>query len=222
MMILSSRKMDDFEAFKIYVAMKSHFQGDYDYKQYKGKTSLKESAFHKRQDKSTFQELSRRFTKKELEEFLLATYLNLNSEYMWTGNLLDDETLESYKQWKRRVQSMSYNFKEDVYKIINKAVENDLRFDNIFKSIKGQYPFIMKMENLGEISLETFIIFDEMFDILNTQEEKISDSINFPMFKKKCKNYSVFLNINIDYYKDLFKNIILDDYYDEYGHNLGE
>jgi len=214
--------MDDFEAFKIYVAMKSHFQGDYDYKQYKGKTSLKESAFHKRQDKSTFQELSRRFTKKELEEFLLATYLNLNSEYMWTGNLLDDETLESYKQWKRRVQSMSYNFKEDVYKIINKAVENDLRFDNIFKSIKGQYPFIMKMENLGEISLETFIIFDEMFDILNTQEEKISDSIYFPMFKKKCKNYSVFLNINIDYYKDLFKNIILDDYYDEYGHNLGE
>ena len=114
MMILSSRKMDDFEAFKIYVAMKSHFQGDYDYKQYKGKTSLKESAFHKRQDKSTFQELSRRFTKKELEEFLLATYLNLNSEYMWTGNLLDDETLESYKQWKRRVQSMSYNFKESI------------------------------------------------------------------------------------------------------------
>ena len=37
MMILSSRKMDDFEAFKIYVAMKSHFQGDYDYKYYKGK-----------------------------------------------------------------------------------------------------------------------------------------------------------------------------------------
>ena len=71
-----------------------------------------------REDKSTFQELSRRFTKKEFEEFLLATYLNLNSEYMWTGNLLDDETLESYKQWKRRVQSMSYNFKEDVHKRI--------------------------------------------------------------------------------------------------------
>ena len=221
MIILSSRKMDDFEAFKVYVAMKSHFQGDYNYKKYSGKQNIRESAFHKRQDKSTFQELSRRFTKKELEEFLLATFLTSNSEYMWTGNLLDEETLNAYKEWKGRVQSMSYNFREDVHKIIDKAVEKDLRFDNIFKSVKGEYPFVMKMENLGEISLETFIILDKMFDILETQDKKVRDSIFYPMYKKKCQNYSDFLNINIEHYKQMFRQIIVEEYWDEYGYSLG-
>lgn len=221
MIILSSRKMDDFEAFKVYVAMKSHFQGDYNYKKYSGKQNIRESAFHKRQDKSTFQELSRRFTKKELEEFLLATFLTSNSEYMWTGNLLDEETLNAYKEWKSRVQSMSYNFREDVHKIIDKAVEKDLRFDNIFKSVKGEYPFVMKMENLGEISLETFIILDKMFDILETQDKKVRDSIFYPMYKKKCQNYSDFLNINIEHYKQMFRQIIVEEYWDEYGYSLG-
>ena len=221
MIILSSRKMDDFEAFKVYVAMKSHFQGDYNYKKYSGKQNIRESAFHKRQDKSTFQELSRRFTKKELEEFLLATFLTSNSEYMWTGNLLDEETLNAYKEWKSRVQSMSYNFREDVHKIIDKAVEKDLRFDNIFKSVKGEYPFVMKMENLGEISLETFIILDKMFDILETQDKKVRDSIFYPMYKKKCQNYSDFLNINIEHYKQMFRQIIVEEYWDEYGCSLG-
>jgi len=213
--------MDDFEAFKVYVAMKSHFQGDYNYKKYSGKQNIRESAFHKRQDKSTFQELSRRFTKKELEEFLLATFLTSNSEYMWTGNLLDEETLNAYKEWKGRVQSMSYNFREDVHKIIDKAVEKDLRFDNIFKSVKGEYPFVMKMENLGEISLETFIILDKMFDILETQDKKVRDSIFYPMYKKKCQNYSDFLNINIEHYKQMFRQIIVEEYWDEYGYSLG-
>lgn len=213
--------MDDFEAFKVYVAMKSHFQGDYNYKKYSGKQNIRESAFHKRQDKSTFQELSRRFTKKELEEFLLATFLTSNSEYMWTGNLLDEETLNAYKEWKSRVQSMSYNFREDVHKIIDKAVEKDLRFDNIFKSMKGEYPFVMKMENLGEISLETFIILDKMFDILETQDKKVRDSIFYPMYKKKCQNYSDFLNINIEHYKQMFRQIIVEEYWDEYGYSLG-
>jgi hypothetical protein len=213
--------MDDFEAFKVYVAMKSHFQGDYNYKKYSGKQNIRESAFHKRQDKSTFQELSRRFTKKELEEFLLATFLTSNSEYMWTGNLLDEETLNAYKEWKSRVQSMSYNFREDVHKIIDKAVEKDLRFDNIFKSVKGEYPFVMKMENLGEISLETFIILDKMFDILETQDKKVRDSIFYPMYKKKCQNYSDFLNINIEHYKQMFRQIIVEEYWDEYGYSLG-
>lgn len=213
--------MDDFEAFKVYVAMKSHFQGDYNYKKYSGKQNIRESAFHKRQDKSTFQELSRRFTKKELEEFLLATFLTSNSEYMWTGNLLDEETLNAYKEWKSRVQSMSYNFREDVHKIIDKAVEKDLRFDNIFKSVKGEYPFVMKMENLGEISLETFIILDKMFDILETQDKKVRDSIFYPMYKKKCQNYSDFLNINIEHYKQMFRQIIVEEYWDEYGCSLG-
>ena len=95
--------------------MKSHFQGDYDYKVYGGKTSVKIDSFEKRNDKLTFSELAKRFDKKGLEEFLLATFLNVTSsgnlalarnEFMWTGNLLDDDTYEAFTSWKKRVQSI--------------------------------------------------------------------------------------------------------------------
>ena len=64
-MIVSQRKMDEFDAFKIYIAMKSHFQGEYDYVKYKGKQKVSNDAFQRRDDKKTFEELSRRFNKKE-------------------------------------------------------------------------------------------------------------------------------------------------------------
>ena len=38
--IMSGKKIDELDAYKIYVAMKSHFQGEYDYKKFKGKTRV--------------------------------------------------------------------------------------------------------------------------------------------------------------------------------------
>ena len=37
---MSGKKIDELDAYKIYVAMKSHFQGEYDYKKFKGKTRV--------------------------------------------------------------------------------------------------------------------------------------------------------------------------------------
>ena len=67
---MSGKKIDELDAYKIYVAMKSHFQGEYDYKKFKGKTRVNRESFNKRKDQETFTELSRRFDKKRLEEYL--------------------------------------------------------------------------------------------------------------------------------------------------------
>ena len=148
---MSGKKISDFEAYKIYIAMKSHFQGDYDYKVYGGKTSVKIDSFEKRNDKLTFSELAKRFDKKGLEEFLLATFLNVTSsgnlalarnEFMWTGNLLDDDTYEAFTSWKKRVQSISYLFKNDTTNLLESAIEEELSFNQILKSVDGEYPFL--------------------------------------------------------------------------------
>lgn len=227
MIILSQKKMDDFEAYKIYIAMKSHFQGEYDFVKYKGGISATKNSFHKRKDKKTFEELSRRFNSKDFKEFLLSTFLDVTesgnlalarNEFMWTGRLLDDETLDIYTKWKKRIQSLSYIFKNDCEKILLTASENDLKFDEIFKSIGGDYPLIMRMEKHGEIALETLIVFQKMFGFL--QRVKINDSTYFPAYKTKCLNYADFLDINIDYYKDILKKVMVEDFYEEYGHQL--
>ena len=58
MRYMSSRKIDDFEAFKIYLAMKHHFADKLDYKKY-GTTNTKKETYLNRKDKKTFEELSK-------------------------------------------------------------------------------------------------------------------------------------------------------------------
>ena len=167
--IMSGKKIDELDAYKIYVAMKSHFQGEYDYKKFNGKTRVNRDSFNKRKDQETFTELSRRFDKKSLEEYLLATFLNITTngnlalarnEFMWTGNLLDEETFSAFKDWKKRVQSISYIFSEDTKKLLEATIFNELTFNESLKSINSEYPLIMQLENRGDISLETLIIYD--------------------------------------------------------------
>jgi|TARA_B110000977_G_C10874195_1_gene414841 hypothetical protein len=226
---MSGKKISDFEAYKIYIAMKSHFQGDYDYKVYGGKTSVKIDSFEKRNDKLTFSELAKRFDKKGLEEFLLATFLNVTSsgnlalarnEFMWTGNLLDDDTYEAFTSWKKRVQSISYLFKNDTTNLLESAIEEELSFNQILKSVDGEYPLIMRLERRGEISLETLVIFDKIFGFLD--RVKINDTTYWPLYKKKCQKYSAFLDINNEYYKSTLVDIMVDDFYEDYGKHLGK
>lgn len=53
MRYMSSRKIDDFEAFKIYLAMKHHFADRLDYKKY-GTTNTKKETYLNRKDKKNF------------------------------------------------------------------------------------------------------------------------------------------------------------------------
>lgn len=227
MIIMSSKKMDDFDAYATYIAMKSHFQGDYDYVKYKGKVAVKKDSFYRRKDKKTFEELARKFNKKELEQFLLAAFLNVTdsgnlalarNEFMWTGNLLDEDTLSAYSVWRKRVQSLSYIFKNDVDKILASAIENELSFDEILKSVNGEYPLIMQLERRGDISLETLIVFENIFKFLD--KVKIKETTYWPMYKMKCKKYASFLTINNEHYMDILRNIMLDEYYDTFGKKL--
>lgn len=224
MIYMSGKKIDDFEAFRIYVAIKSHFNKNYDYKKYKGLVSVKKEAYLLRRDRSTFQELSRRFDKKSLEEFLLSVFLNVTengnlavsrNEFMWTGNLLDKETFEIYKSWKKRIQSIRYKFSNDCKKIFDNGTEENIEFNDIFKSIDGDYPLIVRLEKRGEICLETVVIFQKIFGFIDNV--KIQDTTYWPIYKKKIKDYMSFLDMDTKYYVDVVKNILIEDYYENYG-----
>ena len=54
MITMSGKKIDDFEAFKIYLAMKTHFNSEYDFIKYKGKVSPKKETYYNRRDRRTF------------------------------------------------------------------------------------------------------------------------------------------------------------------------
>ena len=99
MIHMSSKKIDDFEAFKIFLAMKSHFNNEYNYVEYDGAFKAKRESYSKRKDRYTFVQLSKKFGKKELEEFFLSLFLNVTEK----GNIAVSGTNNI-----NRIQNTSY------------------------------------------------------------------------------------------------------------------
>ena len=52
-------RMNEFEAYKHYLALKLHFSSDYDYFKYNGKTNATQQSFEKRKDRFRFSKLAR-------------------------------------------------------------------------------------------------------------------------------------------------------------------
>lgn len=227
MIHMSSKKIDDFEAFKIFLAMKSHFNNEYNYVEYDGAFKAKRESYSKRKDRYTFVQLSKKFGKKELEEFFLSLFLNVTEKgniavsgtnNMWTGNLLDKEATDTYKNWKKRLQSLQYNFINDCETIFDKGLEEELEFNQIFKSVNGNYPLIIRLEKMGDICVETVVVFDMIFDFINNV--RISDTTYWPVYKKKVKDYTPFLKVDVPRYVGVMKTLLIEDYYDNYGQYL--
>jgi len=227
MIHMSSKKIDDFEAFKIFLAMKSHFNNEYNYVEYDGAFKAKRESYSKRKDRYTFVQLSKKFGKKELEEFFLSLFLNVTekgnitvsgTDNMWTGNLLDKESNDTYKNWKKRLQSLQYNFINDCETIFDRGLEEDLEFNQIFKSVNGNYPLIIRLEKMGDICVETVVVFDMIFDFINNV--RIADTTYWPVYKKKVKDYTPFLKVDVPRYVGVMKTLLIEDYYDNYGQYL--
>ena len=50
-------RMNEFEAYQKYIALKLHFTSDYDYFKYNGKTNVTLNSFNERKDKFHFKKL---------------------------------------------------------------------------------------------------------------------------------------------------------------------
>ena len=64
---------------------------------------------------------------------------------------------DRYTDWKKRTQSLSYIFKEEVENIFD---SKDI--DKVFVSKKG-HPLILKSYLSGDTSIETMVILDKIF-----------------------------------------------------------
>ena len=59
--------MDAFDAYKVYIALKSHFNSDYDFNKYNGKTSVSLDSFLKRGDRHFFGKVGRKYLKENVK-----------------------------------------------------------------------------------------------------------------------------------------------------------
>ena len=104
--------MTGYEAYKLYVALKNHFNSDtYDYFRYGGKTRANAKSFEMRPDKYFFIKLAKH---KDPEKYVLANIIE-DSTNVWVGELVNEQKAEdNYKRWLSRQESLTYIFTEEL------------------------------------------------------------------------------------------------------------
>lgn len=195
--------MTPFDVYKTYLSLKSHFTKEkYDYHKYCGKTRAQLQSFYKRKDRYWFERLSRQKNDKEVVDFFVSNFIFCNDpQSLWIGEIIK-EGESRYDDWKKRMQSLSYIFKEETNELFG-----EYSFEDVFKCSKG-HPPILKNFLSGKISLETLVIYDRIFLFSKKFDKKLLDPI-WEMVSFKIKKYNSFLNIDIFKYRKILKECVL-------------
>jgi hypothetical protein len=194
--------MTSFDAYKTYLALKNHFsKPKYDYFKYAGKSRASVETFNKRKDKYWFERISRQKNDQEIKDFFVANFVKSdNPQSMWIGQLMS-EGEDCYKEWSKRQQSLSYIFKQESEDLLSSGT-----IDEILDASR-QHPIILKMFLSGKISIETLVVWDKIFLFRNNFDKQLLDPV-WEIVSLKIQKYSLFLNISIQDYKKMLRNIV--------------
>ena len=190
-----------FDAYRCYLSLKNHFTKEhYDYHKYGGKTRATHQAFYKRKDRFWFEKFARKKSDKEVEEFFVSNFVSSTDPgTMWIGDMIKNGEAR-YVDWKKKVESLSYNFKQEAESIF----ENQ-KVDDVFDCSKG-HPPILKSYLGGDTSLETLVICDRILGYRQEWDKKLNDPV-WETVSLKMKKYKSFLNIDVFRYKKILKGV---------------
>jgi len=191
-----------FETYQHYLSLKNHFTNPkYDFFKYGAKTRASVTSFNKRKDKYWFEKTSRKYSDKEVVDFLVSNFTATdNPQNLWIGEIINSGE-RNYSEWMRRQQSLTYLFKEQSNELLS---ENEL--ESLFNCTKG-HPLILKKFLSGSVSLETLTIFDKIFHFSKNFDKKLNDPV-WESVSLKLKKYSPFLNIDMFHYKKILRDIV--------------
>lgn len=196
--------MTPFDCYKLYLSLKNHFtKNNYDYHKYCGKTRASLDSFYKRKDRFFYEKLSRQKSDKEIENFFVSNFVSCNDpQSLWIGEI-QREGETNYKEWSKKIQSLSYLFKEEIESLFNSK-----NFDEMFKIEGNRHPKILKEYLMGNVSLETLLILDKILGFKNNFDKRLEDPV-WELTSMKLKKYSAFLNIDVFRYKKILKESLL-------------
>ena len=149
--------------YETYKAMRLHFTSSYDFFKFRGKLK------NKIETKSQIDEFimsnnygfsvklaKKRRNKLEMVEFLLANIVKNNQ--IWLNDLMCEEAEETFIEWKKKQDSLTYTFINDV----NFILSHQKHFNSYFISENDEYPDIVMYLMSNDISLETVVIIDKI------------------------------------------------------------
>jgi hypothetical protein len=198
-----SETMSGFDCYSTYLAVTNHFKGKYDFFKYHGKMQVKPTSYDARKDKYFFEKASRKFKRDDFVKYLVA---NITDGDSWIGELLNAKHEIAYKKWRKRVESLSYNFSEELSHVYDK----EPNFNHLFVIKEGRHPLLFRLYQRRKVSLETLVLLDDLVSYTNLwvkQEDRIlNETISL------IRSYRPFLYDFTQYNKAKMKKIALEIY----------
>ena len=194
--------MNGFEVYKIYLAVKLHFTSkrqSYDFHKHNGRTTARLETFTKRRDRYYFHRLSKSYDNKSIVNYFLSNFVSNTN--LWVGDIIGKAGDEHYKQWSKKIESLHYYYEKDIDYIIERMTTKDIKFNDLFLSIDGQHPPIIKMFLAKKINFETLIILDDILRFTKKLNKNIKEKVLWPKLFDRMKRYKPFLSNNITKYK---------------------
>ena len=191
------------DAYRCYLALKNHFTKDhYDYHKYRGKTRATNAALYKRKDRFWFEKFARQKDDKEIVDFFVSNFIySTDPGTIWIGEMIK-EGEGRYQEWKKKTQSLTYIFKEEV----NNLFDGN-KVDEVFDCTEG-HPPILRSYLGGNTSLETLVICDMILGYGKIFDQKLNDPV-WETVSRKIKKYGPFLNIDVSRYKKILQETVL-------------
>lgn len=188
--------MDPFETYKLYVALKNHFtQKNYDYFKYNGQVKVKKETFDLRKDKYFFYKLSKR---KDIQDFLVANFVDGNKDF-WVGSIREDAPDQIYTKWKKRQESLTYTYTQELDKL-------NPNFDENFIVEQYGHPLLLRLYLRQDISIETMIILDMLVGYTKVWKKKLAKDLIFEEVYLKMSKYRPFMNVDTNKFKTVTIN----------------
>jgi hypothetical protein len=150
-----------------------------------------------------FEKISRQKSDKEVVDFFVSNFVSCNDpETLWIGEIIK-EGEERYQQWQKKMQSLSYVFKEE-----SQPLFEENKFEDIFNCSKG-HPVLLKKYLSGKISLETMVLLNKIFAYSKNFDKKLQDPV-WKTVSRRVKKYDSFINTDVFRFKKILKEIILE------------
>lgn len=147
--------MNSLEALTLFIALRLHFTTEaYDYFRFNGKIKYKLHDVEKRKDRLQIAKLA----KHPNPVGLLVSNFSINPNIRWLGDVFTDKANQTYKNYIKRIESLTYTFKEELKKFHSSF---DYDFSVPTSQSANSHPYALRLY-LGEhISLETLVLINE-------------------------------------------------------------
>jgi hypothetical protein len=194
---MMTANMTDYEAYKMYLALRAHFQTDeYDVIKQRGRIRASQKSYAGSGKSFGFRRLTKIYKDAEICDFMVA---NFTAGDMW-GGVFDVDAGRQYQEWKRRVESLRYVFSNDLDQLISMAADEGT---DLLTAEAGRHPLILRAYLGHKICLETLVILDVLLNFREALDQQLQGLMMWPETSRLIRKYRPFLKFDLEVFKKI-------------------